>query len=103
METDFLGIVMRCYAYLVTDYGFLIKKSDISARDPDIDGEVEFVSSTTFVSVSGEQGTLLVEYRMTDIAFFSIHGKSANIISYPSRIKNSCVLLIPKMTQRQSL
>ena len=55
METTFFSMVMKHFQYLITDYGFSVKKVEKSERAPEIEGRIEFESSTTFVTVSGEQ------------------------------------------------
>jgi hypothetical protein len=55
METNFFSMAMNHFQYLVTDYGFAVKKVEKSERVPEIDGRVEFETSTTFVTVSSEQ------------------------------------------------
>ena len=58
MKTTFFSMVMNHFQYLVTTYGFTIKKVDESERARDIEGRIEFENPTTFVTVSSEQWTV---------------------------------------------
>ena len=56
MNTDFYSMVMKHFSYLTTSYGFVVKNVTRSERRPMTEGRVEFESTTSFVTVSGEQG-----------------------------------------------
>lgn len=53
-------MVMDYFRYLVTEYGFTVKKVEESERDPETEGRVELETSMTFVTVSSEQWTVSV-------------------------------------------
>jgi len=55
MNKDFYSMVMKHFNYLVTDYGFVVKKAEISENRSQTEGRIEFETATTFVTVSGEQ------------------------------------------------
>lgn len=54
MEQTFCRKTMQYFQYLVDDYKFEIGDMSNSIRDPRIEGNIEYHSSSTFVSVSGE-------------------------------------------------
>jgi hypothetical protein len=55
MKRTFFSMVMNHFQYLITDYDFSVEKVEKSERASEIEGRIEFESSTTFVTVSGEQ------------------------------------------------
>lgn len=55
METNFSSKAVQHFQYLITDYAFIVKKSETSKRSPETEGRIEFENSSTFVTVSSEQ------------------------------------------------
>jgi hypothetical protein len=55
MKATFFSMVMSRFQYLVTEYGFVVKKVENSERTREFEGRIEFETSTTFVTVSSEQ------------------------------------------------
>ena len=55
MKTTFFSMVMNNFQYLVDEYGFAVIKAENSEHNSEIEGRVEFETSTTFVTVSSEQ------------------------------------------------
>jgi hypothetical protein len=54
-KITFFDRVKKHFQYLVTDYGFSVKKAEQSERALESEGRIEFENPTTFVTVSSEQ------------------------------------------------
>jgi len=55
MKTTFFSMVMNNFQYLVDEYSFAVIKTENSEHNPEIEGRIEFETTTTFVTVSSEQ------------------------------------------------
>lgn len=55
-------MAMNKFKYLISDYGFAVKKVDESKRNPQTEGRIEFETSMTFVTVSCEQWAVNVSF-----------------------------------------
>lgn len=60
MQKTFIDLVKDYFRYLVEKYEFSIAQIRISKSDPQINGRIEYNSSSTFVVVSGERGNISV-------------------------------------------
>jgi hypothetical protein len=55
MKTTFFSMVMNNFQYLIAEYGFAVIRTENSEHHPEIEGRIEFETTTTFVTVSSEQ------------------------------------------------